>query len=165
MKLIDLHISRFNALNHAIMTVPINTNNNSFSRINVNDPTTTTEQIVQIIRRDGGVIIEDLITKQLAEKIREDLKPSFDTDIKDKYGFFPETTKRASGLLGISDACIELACSPLYIDVANALVSSHYSFWRGDHKQTVSGKPIVSSTVGFRVNPGGKRQVLHRDDK
>ncbi len=27
------------------------------------------------------------------------------------------------------------------------------------------GRICEASTVGFRVNPGGKQQVLHRDDK
>lgn len=139
--------------------------NPAIARFNANDASTTTQKLVEIIQRDGGVIVENIISQKLAAQIREDLKPHFDTDIPDKYGFFPETTKRASGLLGISDSCVELACNPLYTSVANALVSSSYSFWRGDHKQTVTGKPIISSTVGFRVNPGGKQQVLHRDDK
>ncbi|KAM5352816.1 hypothetical protein ACJ41O_005538 [Fusarium nematophilum] len=140
------------------------TNKPSIVRINASHSTTTADQIIQVIKRDGGVIIENLISQDLAAQIRQDLKPHFDADIPDKYGFFPKTTNRASGLLGVSDACVELACNPLYTSVANALVSSTYSFWREDHKQTVSGKPIISSTVGFRVNPGGKQQVLHRDD-
>lgn len=137
----------------------------AIARFNANDPSSTTEKLVEIIQRDGGVIVENIISQERADQIKTDLKPHFETDIPDKYGFFPETTKRASGLLRISDACVELACNPLYISVANALVSSTYSFWRGDHKQTVTGKPIISSTVGFRVNPGGRQQVLHRDDK
>jgi hypothetical protein len=32
-------------------------------------------------------------------------------------------------------------------------------------QETVTSKPIISSTVGFRVNPGGKQQALHRDDE
>ncbi|GKT45739.1 dioxygenase swnH1 [Colletotrichum spaethianum] len=134
------------------------------ARFNATDPSTTPQKLVDSINRDGGVIVEKLIERQLAEEIKQDLKPYFDEDIPDKYGFFPATTQRASGLLGISDGCVELACNPLYTAVANALVSSSYTFWRGDRKKTVSGKPIISSTVGFRVNPGGTQQVLHRDD-
>ncbi|GKT61918.1 phytanoyl-CoA dioxygenase family protein [Colletotrichum tofieldiae] len=136
----------------------------SIARFRATDPATTPQKLVDIINRDGGVIVEKLIDCQLAEEIKRDLKPYFDEDIPDKYGFFPATTQRASGLLGISDGCVELACNPLYTAVANALVSSSYTFWRGDQKKAVSGKPIISSTVGFRVNPGGKQQVLHRDD-
>lgn len=137
----------------------------SFARLNTSEASTTREKAISFIERDGGVIIENLISHELAEQIKKDLKPHFDKDIPDKYGFFPATTQRATGLLGISDACVELACNPFYISVANALVSSTFTFWRGDHQVTVSGKPIISSTVGFRVNPGGKQQVLHRDDK
>ncbi|KXH64195.1 hypothetical protein CSAL01_03858 [Colletotrichum salicis] len=136
----------------------------SITRCDATDPSTTTEKLVDIINRDGGVIVEKLVERQLAEEIKRDLKPYFDEDIPDKYGLFPATTQRASGLLGISDGCVELACNRVYTDVANALVSSSYTFWRGDKQKTVSGKPIISSTVGFRVNPGGKQQVLHRDD-
>ncbi len=127
----------------------------SFARLDARDQSTTTEKLVEAIKRDGGVLVENLISHELAEQIRHDLKPHFDTDIPDKYGFFPPTTKRASGLLGYSDACVQLACNPVYIDVANSLVSSHYTFWRGDRRVTVHGKPIISSTVGFRVNPEG----------
>ncbi|KAI9159033.1 Dioxygenase himG [Paramyrothecium foliicola] len=136
----------------------------TITRFNASNPSGTPQLLVEALKRDGGVIVENLITPELAEQIRQDLKPQFDTDIDDKYGFFPNTTKRASGLFAVSDACVELACNPLYIAAANAMVSAQYSFWRGDHKQTVSGKPIISSTVGFRINPGGKQQVLHRDD-
>lgn len=137
----------------------------SLARYDATDPSTTPEKLVEILNRDGGVIVEKLITRDLAEAIKKDLKPHFDKDIPDKSGFFPLTTQRASGLLAISDNCVELACNRLYTDVANILVSSTYTFWRGDHQKTVSGKPIISSTVGFRVNPGGRQQVLHRDDK
>lgn len=137
----------------------------SFVRLDTRDASTTPEKAISYIERDGGVIIENLISQQLAEQISSDLKPHFEKDIPDKYGFFPATTQRATGLLGISDACVELACNPFYIAVANALVSSTFTFWRDDRQVTVSGKPIISSTVGFRVNPGGTQQVLHRDDK
>lgn len=135
------------------------------ARLDAADVSTTPEKAIEIIQRDGGVIIERLIDTNMAEQIKKDLKPHFDSDIPDKSGFFPSTTQRATGLMGISESCRELACNPLYISVANALVSSSHTFWRGDHQETVSGKPIISSTVGFRVNPGGRQQVLHRDDK
>lgn len=135
------------------------------ARFNANNPSTTPSALISTIARDGGVIVENLISRDLAAQIQADLKPHFDADVPDKYGFFPATTQRATGLLGYSDACVELACNPLYIAVANALVSSRYTFWRGDRQETVCGKPILTSTVGFRVNPGGRQQVLHRDDK
>ncbi|OAL24489.1 hypothetical protein AYO20_10647 [Fonsecaea nubica] len=136
----------------------------TLARCDANDPATTTDLLVSIIERDGGVIVENLISKELATRIKTELKPYFDTDKVDPSGFFPHTTQRATGLLARSDGCVELATNPTYIDVANRMVSSTYTYWNGQQKETVYAKPIISSTVGFRVNPGGRQQALHRDD-
>lgn len=134
------------------------------ARYDAKDPKTTTKLLVSIIERDGGVIVENLISPELASQIKSDLAPYFDTDKIDPSGFFPTTTQRATGLLAKSDACVELACNKTYIDVANVMISSTYTYWTGQTRETVTGKPIISSTVGFRVNPGGRQQDLHRDD-
>ena len=134
------------------------------ARYDANDPATTTDLLVEIIERDGGVIVENIISEELASRIKSELKPYFDTDKFDPSGFFPHTTQRAQGLLARSDGCVELAMNPTYIDVANRMISSTYTFWTGQKQETVTAKPIISSTVGFRVNPGGRQQGLHRDD-
>jgi ectoine hydroxylase-related dioxygenase (phytanoyl-CoA dioxygenase family) len=133
-------------------------------RRDANDALITTEDLVSIIERDGGVIVENIITPELATQIKTDLEPYFDTDKVDPSGFFPITTQRATGLLGISDACVELACNKTYIDIANKMIGSTYTYWTGQMQETVTTKPIISSTVGFRVNPGGRQQAIHRDD-
>ncbi|RFU27122.1 hypothetical protein B7463_g9214, partial [Scytalidium lignicola] len=136
----------------------------TLTRCDANDPATTTDLLISIIERDGGVIVENIITKEHAAQIQSDLKPYFDTDRIDPSGFFPHTTQRATGLLAKSDACVELACNPTYINIANRMISSTFTHWHGQKQITDTGKPIISSTVGFRVNPGGRQQVLHRDD-
>jgi len=133
-------------------------------RCDANDPATTTDLLVSIIERDGGVIVQNIIPKELASRIRGELKPYFDTDRVDPSGFFPSTTQRATGLLGRSDGCVELATNPTFINVANRMISSTYTYWVGQKQLTCTSKPIISSTVGFRVNPGGRQQALHRDD-
>ena len=136
----------------------------TIARHDANDPATTTELLVSVIERDGGVIVENLISQELATQIKTELRPYFDNDKVDPSGFFPDTTQRATGLLGTSDACVELAMNKTYIDVANAMLSSTFTYWTGQVQDTVTSKPIISSTVGFRVNPGGRQQALHRDD-
>lgn len=135
----------------------------SFQSLDASSPMTTVASLIDAINTSGGVTVRNLITPELASRIKSDLAPYFASDKPDKSGFFPTTTQRASGLFN-HDSYIELATNPLFIAVANALVSSTFTFWRGDHQETITGKPIISSTVGFRVNPGGKQQVLHRDD-
>jgi hypothetical protein len=135
------------------------------ARCDARDTNTTIELLVSILERDGGVIVENIITQDHAALIRDELKPYFDTDKIDHSGFFPTTTQRATGLLARSDACVRLAMNKTYIDVANKMLSSTYTYWNGQQQETVTSKPIISSTVGFRVNPGGRQQALHRDDR
>ncbi|KAF9767677.1 hypothetical protein IL306_015122, partial [Fusarium sp. DS 682] len=146
-------------------SLPSATTKPTFARFDATKPSTTPQTLIEAIKRDGGVIVENFISQQLTEQIKADLKPHFDTDTPDKSGFFPITTQRATGLFNISDACVELGCNPLYIDVANAFCSSTFTRWVRDERVTTSAKPIISSTVAFRVNPGGDQQVLHRDDE
>lgn len=137
----------------------------AIARFDKNDPATTTELLVSAIEHGGGVIVQNLICKNLAAQIKRELKLFFDTDKVDPSGFFPSTTQRATGLLARSDGCVELATNPTFINIANAMISSTFTFWSGQKQETVTSKPIISSTVGFRVNAGGKQQELHRDDK
>jgi hypothetical protein len=119
---------------------------------------TTVKQICDVISRDGGVIIEGFISREHTQRIKDELKPYFDADVGDKSGFFPSTTQRATGLVAKSPACVDLMTTPLLIDVANALLSDIYTYWLGQTRQTVTTKLILSSTVGFRVNPGSVQQ-------
>lgn len=133
-------------------------------RLDAHDPGTTSNLVSDVIRRDGGVIIENLITTELASQMKSELAPYFEQDRIDPTGFFPVTTKRASGLIGISPGCVDYLTTPLLLDVVNNLLSSTYTFWLGKRQRTVHAKPQISSTTAFRVNPGGAPQELHRDD-
>jgi ectoine hydroxylase-related dioxygenase (phytanoyl-CoA dioxygenase family) len=133
-------------------------------RVNANDPSVTAEYLQSVLERDGGLIVEELISKEATARIREDLKPHFDADEGDASGFFPKTTRRAVGLLGKSDSCVNLALHPLLQGVAARMLTSVFHHWVGQERQTAVSRPQISSTVGFQVNPGSKQQGLHRDD-
>ena len=132
-------------------------------RFDANDPSLDIRQLIAVIERDGGVIVENLISKDLASCIKKDLEPHFNSDKPDTSGFFPETTQRAIGLFGISNACVEYGTNAIFIEVANAMVSSTSEYWQGRTRHILRERPIISSTVAFRVQPGGKQQGLHRD--
>lgn len=133
-------------------------------KLSAKDPATTSDAMIEVITRDGGVIVKNLITPELAAQIKAELKPYFDNDIVDPSGFFPQTTKRATGLVGISPGFVEYMTTPLLIEVANKILTSNFTYFLGEKPTPVTSKPQISSTVGFRVNPGGTAQDLHRDD-
>ncbi|CEJ85105.1 Putative Phytanoyl-CoA dioxygenase family protein [[Torrubiella] hemipterigena] len=132
--------------------------------VDATDPTISADKLEAILHRDGAFIVKNLVPKELCEQIRKDLRPSFETDIVDESGFFPTTTKRAFSILAKSDACIDLVVNPLFQNLAAKILTSHYTYWEGQKQLTVSGKPQIATVVGFRVEPGGKQQALHRDD-
>jgi ectoine hydroxylase-related dioxygenase (phytanoyl-CoA dioxygenase family) len=125
---------------------------------------TVEDEIMEHLNRDGVVIVTGMYSREHIEQAKQDLAPHFAADVGDQSGFFPSTTQRATGFFGISRACIDLAMHPLLLNVANRLLTSTCTFYRGLEKITAVSKPVISSTVGFRVNPGGKQQGLHRDD-
>ncbi|ODA79216.1 hypothetical protein RJ55_04809 [Drechmeria coniospora] len=127
-------------------------------------PTTDHALLASLLERDGAVIVRNFASVNLCARIRADLGPHFDSDRADKSGFFPATTKRAHGVLRHSDAAAELVVRPLFIDVANEMLTSRYTYWEGQRQLSVAGKPQIASIVGFRVEPGGTQQPLHRDD-
>ncbi|OAG45085.1 hypothetical protein AYO21_00433 [Fonsecaea monophora] len=150
------------------MAVPVSSSGPSttpsLARVDARDPETTADVVQEFLERDGAVIVTNLITAEQAAQIRRDLKPHFDADGGDKSGFFPNTTRRAIGLLGKSATCVDLALNPLFNEVASRLLTSKFEYWIGQERQVAVSKPQISSTVGFQVNPGSRQQGLHRDD-
>lgn len=136
----------------------------SLATVSALDPSITAEHLTSLLNKDGALIVKNLIPKELCEQIRKDLKLSFDGDKVDPSGFFPTTTKRAYSILAKSDAAAKLVVNPLFQSVASEVLTSHYTYWEGQKQLSVSGKPHIASIVGFRVEPGGKQQSLHRDD-
>ncbi|PNP43463.1 hypothetical protein TGAMA5MH_04921 [Trichoderma gamsii] len=134
------------------------------STVYANDPATTAELLESLIERDGAVIVKNLVPQSLCAQIKKDLRPIFDSDKPDPAGFFPRTTKRASGILANSPASAKLVVNPLFQSVAERMLTSRYTYWEGQEQKSVAAKPQVASIVGFRVEPGGKQQPLHRDD-
>lgn len=132
--------------------------------VNATDATVSPHLVSSILARDGAVIVKSLVPASLCALIQRDLQPRFDSDAADASGFFPPTTKRAFGVLAYSDAAAELVLNPLFQSVARRMLNSRYSYWEGQERREVVGMPQVASIVGFRVEPGGKQQALHRDD-
>lgn len=136
----------------------------SLETVDASDPTTDAALLETLLHRDGAVLVRNLVPKPLCQQLRADLKPSFDRDQTDGAGFFPKTTKRAFSILSHSDACAELVVTPLFQAVARRVLESRYTYWEGQQRLEVVGAPQVASIVGFRVEPGGTQQALHRDD-
>lgn len=59
----------------------------TIDRVDATNPEITLEKLVEILERDGGVIVENLISQELAGEIRKDLKPLFEREFPTSMGF------------------------------------------------------------------------------
>ncbi|KAH6679239.1 hypothetical protein B0J14DRAFT_580335 [Halenospora varia] len=63
---------------------------------------TPIEDMTMLLKRDGGIIVEQLVSHKSIDISYQDIKPRMDRDKVWKGKFFPEQTKRCPGLIGVS---------------------------------------------------------------
>jgi ectoine hydroxylase-related dioxygenase (phytanoyl-CoA dioxygenase family) len=123
------------------------------------------EQVVEIIRRDGGVIISDFVSPATLKALTEEL----DTYLKatpcgvDPY-FAGTQTRRVARIIGRSDTAVEVALNPLFIDTARQILQTPTHVWVGSDRIEVTPDIQLSITQAIQIGPGQGLQPLHRDD-
>ena len=122
-------------------------------------PDTPVDEVMEIINRDGGVIIEDLFPREVVEQLDQEVVPlldAMDYGSKDEAevldDFFGDRTKRLTNLIAHSatfrDHFLDNDRILRYID---AMMLPHAdSYW------------LCTGHV-VDIHPGQKAQILHRD--
>jgi ectoine hydroxylase-related dioxygenase (phytanoyl-CoA dioxygenase family) len=121
---------------------------------------TSLEQVLSILERDGGVIIEDMFPRALIETIltaadqqSRDIAPGSATQGlgEDGAAFVGANTIRFSSLGKLTPAYFEMLDNELYASIADAvLLPTCGSYW-------------VNTAQVMYIGPGEPAQVLHRD--
>jgi len=110
-------------------------------------------EVVDALLRDGGVIVADQVSNDVIDRILKDLRGPFDEQGHEfKNDFNGYRTLRLGGILGLSRASADLIAHPRVMEVADAVLKRHCSNYR------------IGSTTAIEVHPGEDSQVLHRDD-
>jgi ectoine hydroxylase-related dioxygenase (phytanoyl-CoA dioxygenase family) len=123
------------------------------------------EDIVYLLKRDGGVFIKNYMSKEIIQQMNSETKPFMDKDGEWKGSFFPAATKRCAGLAGRAPSYVEnMLCHPLGQKIWKYFLETKMKVWVGDEQVEVTIDPVLHSAVGFRVGPGAEAQPLHRDD-
>jgi ectoine hydroxylase-related dioxygenase (phytanoyl-CoA dioxygenase family) len=117
------------------------------------DRSAGSEAILAAIRRDGAVILSELISRELADAVAGELRPGFDQDgTKSQNDFNGYKTLRISSILARSRQSAELIAHPRILEVADAVLLPHCINYR------------IGSCTGIEIWPGEGPQRLHRDD-
>ncbi|KAG0649924.1 Dioxygenase himG [Hyphodiscus hymeniophilus] len=124
--------------------------------------------VVEGLRKVGGVIIRGALTPTQVCQIEKDLRPHIEADLPWTAGndFFPPTTRRAFGLCAKSPtAATDIIGNELYQAVCEEFLTTKSYPWYGDRNTLNVSPPQVNNTIAFSVRPGDSfDQPLHRDD-
>jgi len=120
--------------------------------------------VVSVIQRDGGVIIEDFLTDEQLDGIRADLLPKMAALPAGSDDFAGRHTRRLSALFAHSRHMADIVTHPLLLGPAQQLINTPVTYWSGEH--TMSRKPglRIGATQLIQIGPSENAQRLHRDD-
>ncbi|CVK92226.1 hypothetical protein FPRO06_08909 [Fusarium proliferatum] len=122
------------------------------------------EEIVSVIRRDGGIIIKNFIKPEEADRIQAEADPHYQKVGKYEGTLFPPTDPPLSGFAGKSPTFAHKAINhPVYREASKLLLKEEsYPFRDGKRYKCVSN-PVLAVSEAFSRGRS-KAQPLHRDD-
>jgi ectoine hydroxylase-related dioxygenase (phytanoyl-CoA dioxygenase family) len=127
--------------------------------------TVSVEQVVEIIERDGGVIIADFLTGDALQELKQQIDAALDTSSFGHEDFFVGTsTRRASRLFARCRRMVDVVMHPLYLGAARKILQKPVSVWFGHERTTVTPQIQIGMTQAIQIHPGQGKQPLHRDD-
>lgn len=129
--------------------------------------TSSLDEILAILERDGGVILTNFVPLETMDKIDEDLEP-YMTPIAETDGydnFIGRQTLVMAGLVGKSDTIANILDTNETIEkLLEVILEERYPAVFETHVEELVSEPLLSIAVGFNVGHGSPRQALHRDD-
>lgn len=129
--------------------------------------TSSFEEILAIIERDGGVILTDFVSQENVDKIDEELEPYTKPIVNnDSYDdFIGKKTLVIPGLVGKSDTIANILDTNETIEkLLKVILEERYPAVFEGHTEELVIDPLLSIALAFNVGHGSPRQALHRDD-
>ena len=123
------------------------------------------DDVVVVIDRDGGVIVEDFLSQEGRGALREQIDHAMAKVGTGESAFDGFSTRRIGGLFAKCPAMVEIALHPLYLGAARTILQrTPFHAWIGDKREEMIPDIQVGVTQGIRIEPGQGAQPLHRDD-
>lgn len=127
--------------------------------------TASIDEIVEVIRADGGVIIRGFLKPRILRGLRQDLLPLLEGTPGGEDAYFAGAqTGRLSRLFARSKYMVDLALNPLFLQSARALLQTPINGWSGEVRHEIAPDIQVGVTQAIQIRPGQGKQPLHRDD-
>ncbi len=108
------------------------------------------ETVTEILKRDGAVIVDNLVEPQAMDAIVAELQPWFDATPFGPDSFSGRRTKRTGGLVARSPLCRDIVMHPLVLAASGKLLDHSHSFQ-------------LHLTQVIAIGAGEPAQTIHRD--
>ena len=116
------------------------------------DKKTSADVIAATLLQEGGVIVHNVASKSVINKVKEELRKPLDAQGKDfENDFNGYKTLRLGAVLMSSRSSAELLTNPTALGVADAVLKRHCDNYQ------------VGSMTAIEIHPGEEAQILHRD--
>ena len=123
--------------------------------------TVSSPEVVELLNRDGCVVVESLADPQTCDLLEEELAPFLAAKkdaapINAPYGyedFLPAKTRRIVGVIAKSRAFRTLVTHPMIMAVCDAMLLRSCASYQ------------ICTTAALVPDPGSKAQALHREDQ
>jgi ectoine hydroxylase-related dioxygenase (phytanoyl-CoA dioxygenase family) len=112
---------------------------------------TPADEIVDVLRHDGAVVIDRLASAELCDRVASELAPHLEATRPGRDGFEGARTRRPGALLARTPSSVEMIAHELVLDVVDRVL------W--PQKTTFQ----LHLTQAICIGPGERAQVLHRD--
>ncbi|KAG7529661.1 hypothetical protein FFLO_05505 [Filobasidium floriforme] len=131
------------------------------------------QAILDIIARDGGVIVSNFLPPDLLKETMTSIEPYFRgrTTYKSKathnelgQDFFPEGSLRVYALLAkIPEQLVKIMRLDVWQGIMSRFLNDEYASYTGSNLIPQKSGYMLASTAALRLVPGAKPQPLHRD--
>lgn len=124
----------------------------------------TAEDVVAVLERDGGVIIERFLERETIAAIKSDLLPRMKNQSTGRDAFSGDKTRRMGALFAHTRHVADVVTHPQYLPVARHILSKPVLTWTGDTRYETAPDVRIGVTQAIQIGPGQGAQPLHRDD-
>lgn len=122
------------------------------------------DDVVEILDRDGAIIIENFVDRTTFDGLWADLGPVLDACRYSKSGYDGHLTRRVSSLFRRTTHLVPVVTQPLYLGAARRIMQKPVHMWVGRSRIEMTPNIQISATQAIQIDPGQGKQPLHRDD-
>jgi len=108
--------------------------------------------IINILGRDGCVVLENVLNETALTKLQADLRESFDKTENCHGDFYGYSTKRLGALFTKSEICQQMAIEPSVLSVMDKFLLKGCEQYQ------------INLTQGISIGSGEQTQIMHQDD-